>query len=78
MSSENGVIYCLLVGGPLDGMTTSEWRGCKTITMNDDLQASSETRMGGWHIYKRCDPDVISRDGLTEFHFFTTGENANE
>ena len=78
MITPDKVLYCLLVGGPLDGTKTSEKKSAQKIVMNSDVQASGETRMGNWHIYKRCNPDVISQDGLTEFHFFTTSESPND
>ena len=74
MSKGDRVIYCRLIGGPLDGTTTSQLRGTQTIVMNSDPQASDETRIGLWHVYRRSDPEIRTREGKIEFHFVTTSD----
>lgn len=78
MTTDDGVLYCRLIGGPLDGASATEWKGCHTIMLNSDQDSPDETRGGVFHVYKRCDPDVFTTDGLTEFHFHATTERQME
>ena len=75
VSTSDGILYCRLVGGPLDGLTEEEWIGAQTIILNADHFLPSPERGNAWVIYKRRDPDVITADGLTEFHYSATREN---
>jgi hypothetical protein len=78
MSTSDDVLHCRLIGGPLDGLPMEEWLGVRTIIMNADYQLPSPQRGNAWAIYKRCDPDVFTPDGLAEFHYFATRETQTE
>jgi hypothetical protein len=78
MSASDGTLHCRLIGGPLDGLAVEEWQGIHTIVMNADHQLPSPERGNAWAIYKRCKPDIVAADGLTEFHYFATRENPTE
>jgi hypothetical protein len=75
MTPSDGVLHCRLIGGPLDALTVEEWLGAQTIILNADHQLPSPERGNAWAIYKRCNPDVVTREGLTEFHYFATREH---
>jgi hypothetical protein len=77
MSATDGELRCRLIGGPLDGMTVTEWKGIQTIVMNGE-QDQDAAPVDLWHIYKRPKVDVVTREGLVEFHFFATKESPTE
>jgi hypothetical protein len=77
MSATDGELHCRLIGGPLDGLAVTEWKGIQTIVMNSE-QDKEAAPVDIWHIYKRPKPDVITREGLTEFHYFATKEHPTE
>jgi hypothetical protein len=77
MSPNRAIIPCRLVGGPFDGADCEEFIAMQTIMMNTEAESDSGRRKR-FAVYRRPHPDVITHDGLTEFHYFVMPENPSE
>lgn len=61
------VLRCLLVGGPADGRVKSEWSGAQRVVVSAN---TASAQAANFAIYRRSHPEIRTRDGSIEFHFF--------